>query len=288
MIGFESAARLLPADLRAAAFSLSPKKQSEAMEFRLRIGQAPTVTLPAGEIPLLPGRIVGAEDLYRVTEIAAEASPYAVEAGVRQGYISASGGVRVGLCGRMRTGGEIGLTNGGLTSVAIRIPREVRGCADPFCSIPFRSTLIISPPGAGKTTLLRDMVRRLSEKGLRVGLCDERGEISAPGTKGFGFDLGPGTDVLTECPKDTAAVQLLRTMNPQVIAMDEISSERDAEACLEAAGCGTALLATAHAGTVDEFMKRRLFDRITERNVFQRVISIRPTPKGRIYTEEQI
>ena len=284
--GYENAARLLPADLKRVALTLTGPQRAGAMEFRLRLGRVPTVTVAEGEIPLPTNRKVTAEDLYRVTEIAAEASPYAVEAGVRQGYIAAAGGVRVGLCGRMRSGGEGALTAGGLTSAAIRIPREVRGCGERFCSVPFSSVLILSPPGAGKTTLLRDMVRRLSELGLRVGLCDQRGEISAPGRDGFGFDIGPRTDVLSDCPKDAAALQLLRTMNPQVIAMDEITSQNDAAACLAAAGCGAALLATAHAGSSEEFRKGKLYDRLSELQVFRRIIHIRWTARGRVYTEE--
>ena len=286
MPGYENAARLLPGDLRAAALALPPADRREAREFRLRIGQTPAVTFAQGEKALLPGRRVTAADLFRVTEIAAEASPYAAAEGVRQGYIAAAGGVRVGLCGRMRSGGEGALTAGGLTSAAIRIPREVKGCGEPFCSLPFASTLILSPPGAGKTTLLRDMVRRLSVLGLRVGLCDERGEISAPGRDGFGFDLGPETDVLTECPKDAAALQLLRTMNPQVIAMDEITAGRDAEACCSVAGCGTVLLATAHGESVREFRRGKLCARLSEEGVFHRIICIRLTGSDRTYTEE--
>jgi len=285
MTGYEKAAQLLPGTLRTKAFALPAEIRGAAQEFRLRLGQRPAVTIPRGDHPLDPDRRVSAEDLLRVVEIAARASPYAVEAGVRQGFITAPGGVRVGLCGRIRPGTESAWASGGITSAAIRIPRAAAGCANGFCSLPFSSTLIVSPPGAGKTTLLRDMVRQLSGRGLRVGLCDERGEVAALGESGFGFDVGPRTDVLSDCPKDAAAFQLLRTMNPQVIAMDEITSQRDVEVCLAAAGCGVSLLATAHAGSPDELHRSSLYRALARDRIFRRVIGIRLTPSGREYVE---
>ena len=222
-------------------------------------------------------------DLARLAEIAAGASPYAVAAAVRCGYITTARGVRVGLCGRMRPGTEESWVPNGLTSAAIRIPREVRGCAERFCKTPFVSTLILSAPGAGKTTLLRDMVRLLSDAGRRVALCDERGEVAALGAEGFGFDVGERTDVLTDRAKHEAALQLLRTMNPEILAMDEITQAQDAEACRLAAGCGVELLATAHG---DEASCGSVCRALLRENIFRRCIRIRRTRTGREYSEE--
>lgn len=116
---------------------------------------------------------------------------------------------------------------------------------DGFCS-----TLILSPPGGGKTTLLRECVRRLSDQGLRISLMDERGEIAAVQNRTPQFDVGANTDIMTGGQKAACCMMLLRAMRPDVLAFDEISAPEDIEAIRIAAGCGVALLATAHAQSV--------------------------------------
>ena len=110
----------------------------------------------------------------------------------------------------------------------------------------FRSTLILSPPGAGKTTLLREIVRRLSGEAVRVAVADERGELAGAWDGAPAFELGPCADVLTGAPKAAAALMLVRAMNPQVLAMDEIGGGAETDALLRTAGCGVKLLAAAH------------------------------------------
>ncbi len=287
MSGFEAAVRLLPGEVRRAAERLPGSVCAAAQEFRLRLGRVPSVTTPEGELRMNGAPPVTSRDLARLVEIAGGASPYSTASAIRCGYLTAGQGVRIGLCGRMRPGAEETLTKDALTSAAIRIPREIRGCGERFCSSDFVSTLIVSPPGAGKTTLLRDMVRLLSDGGKRVALCDERGEVAAFGPDGFGFDVGERTDVLTDRVKHDSALQLLRTMNPEILAMDEITDPRDAAACRMAAGCGVALLATAHGGSGISG-NSGLCQSLLRDHVFVRRISIRKTPGGREYREERL
>lgn len=285
MSGFASACALLPTALRRAALALPENVRLQAQEFRLRLGRVPSVTLGRGETPLPGTAPVTHADLARLVEIAAGASPYAVAAAVQNGCLTAPGGVRLGLCGRMAPDTESAWIGRGLTSAAVRIPREVRGCAAPFCRDGFVSTLILSPPGAGKTTLLRDMVRLLSDRGERVSLCDERGEVAGLTSEGFTFDVGARTDVLTEAPKSRAALQLLRTMNPQILAMDELTEAPDAAACRAAAGCGVRLLATAHG---DEDTCAPACRELLREGAFRRCVYIRLTADGRAYEERRL
>ena len=97
------------------------------------------------------------------------------------------------------------------------------------------------------------MVRIYSDKGYRIGLCDERGEVAASDSSGTGFDVGACTDVLTGLEKSAAAFQLLRTMNPQIIAMDEITQREDASGCIAAARCGCCCL-PQHMQTAQRIM----------------------------------
>ena len=171
----------------------------------------------------------------------------------------------------------------------MRIPHAVPGCADAL--VPqlmkdgFCSTLILSPPGGGKTTLLRECVRRLSDQGLRISLMDERGEIAAVQNRTPQFDVGANTDVMTGGQKAACCMMLLRAMRPDVLAFDEISAPEDIEAMRIAAGCGVALLATAHAENVDELRRRRLYQILLETGVFRRALVLRENQQ---FAEEEI
>lgn len=76
---------------------------------------------------------------------------------------------------------------------------------------------------------------------------------------------------------------LLRGMNPQVLAVDEITRSADAEALLQAAGCGTALLATAHAGCVDDLKRRGVYRRLVQEGIFERFVMVEGTGQERNY-----
>ena len=134
---------------------------------------------------------------------------------IRQGYLQTAGGCRVGLCG-CAYGQAAGQIDGirQLSSVSVRIPHAVPGCADALLPQLLRdgfcSTLILSPPGSGKTTLLRECVRRLSDMGTRISLMDERGEIAAVQNRAPQFDVGANTDVMTGGQKAACCMMLLR------------------------------------------------------------------------------
>lgn len=238
---------ILPQRLRSEDYS-------DALELRLRQGKAPAV-VTGGGIRELPGP-VEEQELRYVINAASRYSPWAA-ATMHDGYLTAPGGHRIGVCGD--SAGE-GLRS--VTSLCIRIARDVRGIA---AGLPRKeSLLILGPPGSGKTTLLRELIRQVSQS-AQVSVVDERRELFPSG-----FGTGGSTDVLTGVSKARGIDMVLRSMGPEVIAMDEVTSEEDCMALVRAARCGVRLLATAHADSVRDLHRRPVYRPLAELGLFAR------------------
>lgn len=288
------AAGFLPRHLKMTIGGLPERLQGEIEEIRLRAGRPMTVMVPEKEIPT--GSIVTVDDLELTIEIASQASAYTVLNQVKNGFVTIRGGHRLGICGTgvVKNGEIFNLRQ--VSSLALRVARELPGAAVPLLrelqeNGALQSTLILSPPGRGKTTLLRDLIRCVSDgQGIpasRIGVADERGELAAM----FGglpqMKIGARTDVVDGCPKAAAMLLLLRGMNPQVLAVDEITAPEDVEAMEIAAGCGVVLLATAHAGSLEDLYRRPLYRRLMEENIFRRIVLIEMEEGKRRYRVEK-
>lgn len=208
------------------------------------------------------GEIIPPDRLKTILAALMDHSLYAREAELKEGYFTMDDGCRVGVCGRLLCDGDRPTAMTDIGALCVRVCREIRGACDGFYGALFdgdslRSALIVSGPGLGKTTALRDAARRLSEDGYNVCIADERRELAACAMGVPTLDVGPRTDVMDGCLKHIAVMRLLRAASPQVIVTDEIGDRRDAEALQEAARCGVRILASAHAGSIEQLAARR-------------------------------
>ena len=286
---WQQAIGCLPAS-RAAYFA-ALDRQGEIEELRLRVGLPPAVRIAGRESPLACAP-VSAQELRETLSRAARYSVHSYAESLRHGFVTLTGGHRLGVCGTVaqENGQVIGVR--GLSSLNLRVARQHPDLAEQIAlwvgEKPPQSVLLLSPPGLGKTTLLREWVRLISDRGYTVAVADERSEIAALADGAPQFAVGRCTDVLEGCSKKQAALMLLRTMSPALIAFDEITAPADLEAVSLCAHCGAAVLASAHAADLDDLRRRPLYRSLLGLHVFRRAVVIAWKGKERCYRMERL
>lgn len=244
---------ILPQDYKQDVDKLG---KDSLQELRLRLGKPPELVCKNESLWLED--LVTADDLQHVVNLASRYSPWAAQSS-SHGYLTAPGGHRIGLCGIAT---EKGFRE--LASLNIRVARDFPGIS---AGLPCNGNLlIIGPPCCGKTTLLRDYSRNLAEK-ITVSVVDERGELFPEG-----FSTGKRMDVMIGRRKPKAIEMLLRTMGPEVIVADEITSEYDCRALLSAGWCGVRVVATAHAADRQDLLKRQIYRPLVDLGLFEQLV----------------
>lgn len=200
------------------------------------------------------------QDIEDILCVASEHSMYLKEDEINRGYITVKGGHRIGVCGTVSyLNGKV-INHRDITSLNIRVAKEIIGCSQPLLSRIIKdkcavSTLLISPPKRGKTTLLRDLSRVLSDEYmLRIAVVDERNELFGASS----YDMGMRTDVLCGCKKSDGIMMMIRTMAPDVIIVDELGDEDDVKSIKKALACGVCVIASLHGSTFKDVETKNL------------------------------
>lgn len=196
-------------------------------------------------------------DITPVLNAATGGCVYSYTEQMKSGFITVEHGVRIGIAGEYVTEKGVVNTIKNVTSLNIRIPHDIKDCAEYLFKTVFsnglKSALIFSKPGLGKTTMLRDIARKLSST-KNVLVFDERGEIAALDGYGDGFDLGT-VDVVRCYSKLGAISSAIRAMKPDVIITDELYGDDDMRAVQYAADCGITVIASSHISDSEKLKK---------------------------------
>jgi len=306
---------VLPPRIKKAVLAAGPGVLSRAEEIRIRSLRPLMLGLDQGDVLLSEGgpasgpdqayRVSG-EDLERCLHLISGSSIYALEEEIRNGFITISGGHRVGITGKaVLEGGRI-KTLKYISGINIRISREITGAADGLMPgiidrrmRTIHHTLIFSPPRCGKTTVLRDAVRMISDgvpdlglPGQTVGLVDERSEVAGCYRGIPQRNVGARTDVLDGCPKAEGLTMLIRSMGPSVIATDEIGRAEDVRALEEVLNAGVRVIFTVHGSSLEELASRPALNYLFRLGVVERYVLLgrepRPGVVKRIYRAGEV
>jgi stage III sporulation protein AA len=256
--------------------------REQIYEVRIKIGKPILVYSKHGEsiINYIPTK----EEIKSMIQKISNYSLYAYEEDIRQGFITIKGGHRIGIAGEcVMENGEV-KTIRNISSVNIRICREIIGCSEKVMKYIVSgsrvyNTIIISPPKCGKTTMLRDIARNISNgisrfgiNGKKVAVIDERSEI---GACHFGIpqsDLGIRTDILDNCLKREGLIMAIRSLSPEVLICDEIGTKGDIEALMMAFNSGVNIITTIHGFTIEDLYKRKVFCDLLDNEILERAI----------------
>lgn len=275
---FDEAASYLCDRLSSVLLKLPDSIKSRTHEIRLRAGRPISLTLADKclcinefgqpyDYPAKNSLIATIKDIEITLSYICEMSVYSYTSDICEGFITIRGGHRAGICGKaVLDNGKI-ISVKDISSINIRIAREIKDCAAQL--MPYIVTgkvingcLISSPPGGGKTTVLRDIARSLSLAGKKLSVIDERGELGATYLGIPQNDMGAFCDILDGYPKAQGIMQAIRTLSPDVILCDEIGGEDDVKAIIEGMNAGVPIIATVHASDYDEAIKRPQINRL--------------------------
>ncbi|MCM1133094.1 MAG: Flp pilus assembly complex ATPase component TadA [Ruminococcus flavefaciens] len=261
----------LPEKIRRAMLNVGRNEQEKISEIRLFSGRAVAYIYPdkvlyltaCGLTASFRNTAVVVADSADISQIVDSLSHYSLHScsrELKQGFFVLKNGVRVGISGMYSANGVITEATG----LNFRMARNVVGSADKIFNLiadGSSGVLICGSVNSGKTTVLRDLCRIVGNR-KKVTLVDERNEIAYVHNGTAENDVGTLTNILVGCSRADGIISAVRTLSPDYIFCDEISTDGDSEAIICGIGCGVKFCATIHAENYEDLMKRRVAEKI--------------------------
>ena len=275
--------------------------ENEVQEIRVRV-KSPIILKINKKDDIIINHFTTQEEILHVMQSICNNSIYSYQKEIINGYITISGGHRVGITGDVVLENDKVINIKYISSLNFRIARQVLDCSNNILQylIDLENntvfhTLIVSPPGAGKTTILKDLVRKISDgipeigfKGMDVSLIDERGEIAAMYQGKPQNDIGIRTDVLENITKPLGIKMAIRSMAPKVIVADEIGSPQDIDAINYAVCSGVKGIFTAHSSNFESMKLNKELNNLINMKLIERIIFLDSKVKGKIKSVYQL
>jgi stage III sporulation protein SpoIIIAA len=229
----------LPPEIVAAIHALPGR--TALIEVVMDLGRRPEARFPESEVILLD-REVGEADIDHVVE--------------KIGSFGDDN--RAGIERTLHRISAIRNRNGKIVGLTCRIGRAVYGTIEIIEDFveTGKSILIMGRPGIGKTTMLREAARVLADDmGKRVVVVDTSNEIAGDGDIPHpAIGKARRMQVRTPALQHEVMIEAVENHMPQVIVIDEIGTELEAQAARTIAERGVQLIGTAHGNNLDNLM----------------------------------
>lgn len=222
---------------------VSSAQMSDVIEIVLDIGRRPEIRHANGKIDKLNTGDITYQD---IEEIIAQIPEFTTDN-------------RSGMPGTLHRISAIRNRQGKIVGLTCRIGRVITGtiaCIKDFCTIG-KSILFLGRPGVGKTTKLREISRLVADElGKRVVVVDTSNEIAGDGDIPHPA-IGSARRMQVRQPEfqKDIMIEAVENHTPEVIVVDEIGTEAEAQAARTIAERGVMLIATAHGNTLENLIK---------------------------------